>query len=169
MNMASRMESNSEPNRVNLSAAAHAALKAALPGARTSQRGAVEIKGKGKLECYWLDLDDVALEILRPPPSSTRRSTPDEPPSPARSMSVPDGCAFSTTGEPSALGPGWFSHLPAFAETARVGDGPADQSAVPGPAPAVLEPGFRPLHTVLEEKDAKLSPRSDVTAVTSQL
>ena len=54
MNLASRMESNSEPNRINISVAARRALFDQAPGAKVASRGVVDIKGKGPMVCYWV-------------------------------------------------------------------------------------------------------------------
>ena len=50
MNTASRMESNSEKNKANMSVAAATALRKMAPMVRVSSRGMVEVKGKGKME-----------------------------------------------------------------------------------------------------------------------
>ena len=46
MNTASRMESNSERNRINMSAEAYAALREAFPDVRVTPRGALDIKAR---------------------------------------------------------------------------------------------------------------------------
>ncbi|KAG2447582.1 hypothetical protein HYH02_007505 [Chlamydomonas schloesseri] len=57
VNMASRMESNSDPQRINLSPATAALLRscASAPAFAVIPRGPITIKGKGPLECYWLE------------------------------------------------------------------------------------------------------------------
>ena len=50
MNTASRMESNSLANRINLSEAAYKALQEQAPSVRMTSRGKLEIKGKGPME-----------------------------------------------------------------------------------------------------------------------
>ena len=81
MNVASRMESHSEPNKVNLSMAAQRLLEAQArilaspsphpaatvasgcpgsalrqaPSARVMPRGEIEIKGKGRMTCFFMD------------------------------------------------------------------------------------------------------------------
>ena len=64
MNVASRMESTSEKNRVTMSPQAHAALMQQAPEARTEARGLVEVKSKGELELWFLDTSPGALEAL---------------------------------------------------------------------------------------------------------
>ena len=55
MNTASRMESNSEPSRINLSHAARRSLFDQAPGVQAHFRGEVPIKGKPEPErCFWL-------------------------------------------------------------------------------------------------------------------
>ena len=61
MNIASRMESNGEPGRVNLSAAAQKLLQAQAPAVAVESRGKVDIKGKGKIECFFLSTSEEAL------------------------------------------------------------------------------------------------------------
>ena len=53
INTASRMESNSEPMRINLSESAHALVRDAFP---CIARPAVEVKGKGLMRMYFVDL-----------------------------------------------------------------------------------------------------------------
>ena len=92
MNIASRMESDSEENRINMSSDAHAALIQQWPSARTTPRGETEIKvctkpasgciqpadvssmqssvtsaaaqGKGLMKRYFLDQDEEAVAVL---------------------------------------------------------------------------------------------------------
>ena len=52
VNTAARMESNSEPGRINLSAATWEEVKGSIP---CTPRGAIEAKGKGKLEMYFVE------------------------------------------------------------------------------------------------------------------
>ncbi|CAH1778210.1 unnamed protein product [Owenia fusiformis] len=54
VNMASRMESTGLPSKIQLSPTAHKALKMHI-GYSTSERGSVEVKGKGKVVTYWLE------------------------------------------------------------------------------------------------------------------
>ena len=55
VNTSARMESNSEPGKINMSAEAHALLLKQCPGASCHSRGPIAIKGKGKLMCWFLD------------------------------------------------------------------------------------------------------------------
>ena len=51
VNVASRMESNSLPGRIQVSEAVHERLQARYV---TEERGFIEVKGKGELRAYWL-------------------------------------------------------------------------------------------------------------------
>ena len=76
MNTASRMESNSEPSRINLSHAARRALFDQAPGVQAKSRGEVPIKGKAEPErCFWLvDSDENRSRCAAtPPPEEVRR------------------------------------------------------------------------------------------------
>ncbi|KAG2422347.1 hypothetical protein HXX76_016107 [Chlamydomonas incerta] len=57
VNMASRMESNSDPQRINLAPATAALLRGCASAAAFAiiPRGQIIIKGKGPLECFWLE------------------------------------------------------------------------------------------------------------------
>lgn len=57
VNVASRMESTSEPGRIHVSEALNEALNDALTKPRTTPRGTIEIKGKGLMQTYWLVVD----------------------------------------------------------------------------------------------------------------
>jgi class 3 adenylate cyclase len=52
VNTASRMESHGEPNKVQITAATKDALG---PAFATTERGAIDVKGRGTLTTYWLD------------------------------------------------------------------------------------------------------------------
>ena len=54
VNVASRMESNSLEKRINMSPQAHAYLMEQSPEAACEDRGQMEIKGKGKMNCWFL-------------------------------------------------------------------------------------------------------------------
>ena len=55
VNTASRLESNSEAGRINLSETAAAQLRRMNRAVRLSSRGVIDIKGKGSMHCYFLD------------------------------------------------------------------------------------------------------------------
>ncbi|KHJ91785.1 adenylate/guanylate cyclase catalytic domain protein [Oesophagostomum dentatum] len=55
VNMASRMESNSEPARTQISDAANTLLLKEYPEYETEPRGEIHIKGKGICTTYWLN------------------------------------------------------------------------------------------------------------------
>ena len=52
VNLASRLEASGAPGRIHIGPATRAALS---PGWRTVPRGAIELKGKGLVETFWLD------------------------------------------------------------------------------------------------------------------
>uniref|UniRef100_A0A1I7RUG3 Guanylate cyclase n=1 Tax=Bursaphelenchus xylophilus TaxID=6326 RepID=A0A1I7RUG3_BURXY len=54
VNTASRMESNSKPGRIHISASANHYLSEIIGGYATESRGEVMIKGKGLMETFWL-------------------------------------------------------------------------------------------------------------------
>lgn len=54
VNVASRMESNSEANCINCSELAANLLLAQWPDALLEDRGEIFIKGKGLLRCFWV-------------------------------------------------------------------------------------------------------------------
>uniref|UniRef100_A0A1I7ZQC1 Guanylate cyclase n=1 Tax=Steinernema glaseri TaxID=37863 RepID=A0A1I7ZQC1_9BILA len=54
VNTASRMESNSKPNRIHLSKDANYLLTQVVGGYQTESRGELIVKGKGVMETYWL-------------------------------------------------------------------------------------------------------------------
>lgn len=55
VNTAARMETNSKTNMINMSHHACAALLQQMPDAKVSSRGEMNIKGKGILECFFLE------------------------------------------------------------------------------------------------------------------
>lgn len=57
INTASRMESMSEPNRINMSLTAREALLDQAPNARVLDRGQITVKGKGAMQCFFLDVE----------------------------------------------------------------------------------------------------------------
>ena len=54
VNTASRMESNSAPDKVTLSDEAAALLRAQCPAVKIASRGIVDVKGKGAQSLHWL-------------------------------------------------------------------------------------------------------------------
>lgn len=68
VNTASRMESNSEKNRIHCSERAAMLLKSQNPDMSVCSRGKIEIKGKGEMETYWVNEVPLAL----PGPSTNR-------------------------------------------------------------------------------------------------
>jgi serine/threonine protein kinase len=69
VNTASRMESNSAMNRINCSEEAAKYLKEQAPEIPLKPRGMVSIKGKGEMNCFWVNeqgtAKDSALERIR--------------------------------------------------------------------------------------------------------
>ena len=69
VNTASRMESNSAMNRINCSEEAAKHLKEQAPEIPLKPRGLVSIKGKGEMNCFWVNekgsAKDSALERIR--------------------------------------------------------------------------------------------------------
>ena len=63
VNVASRMESNSERGRINMSDAAARALREQSEEVRLVDRGQVNIKGKGAMHCFFLDTSPEARRI----------------------------------------------------------------------------------------------------------
>jgi class 3 adenylate cyclase len=55
VNVASRMESTSEPGRIHISEALAKELNEALNEAHIVPRGTVDVKGKGRMQTYWLE------------------------------------------------------------------------------------------------------------------
>jgi len=55
VNVASRMESTSEPGKIHISEALNEALENALNEAHIVPRGTMDIKGKGMMKTYWLE------------------------------------------------------------------------------------------------------------------
>uniref|UniRef100_A0A8R1I1L4 guanylate cyclase n=2 Tax=Caenorhabditis japonica TaxID=281687 RepID=A0A8R1I1L4_CAEJA len=55
VNVASRMESTGTPGMIQMSASAYAHIRAHHPGFATTERGEVEVKGKGICDTYWLE------------------------------------------------------------------------------------------------------------------
>ena len=55
VNTSSRMESNSEKNRIHLSGDAAALLRRQAPEMKLLSRGEIPIKGKGTMTTFWLN------------------------------------------------------------------------------------------------------------------
>jgi len=73
VNTASRMESNSEENRVHCSERAAMLLKNQNPEMSVCSRGKIEVKGKGEMETYWVNEVPIALPD---PTTNVSKSTP---------------------------------------------------------------------------------------------
>ena len=58
VNTASRMESNSEENRIHCSDDAALLLKLQTPALRLNPRGQIEVKGKGMMNTFWVNEDE---------------------------------------------------------------------------------------------------------------
>ena len=54
VNTASRMESNSEKNRIHCSEASASLLRQQSPTVRIFPRGSIEVKGKGEMNTFWV-------------------------------------------------------------------------------------------------------------------
>ncbi|KAG7353799.1 adenylate/guanylate cyclase [Nitzschia inconspicua] len=65
VNTASRMESNSEENRIHCSEASALLLRQQCPKIRIFPRGTIEVKGKGEMHTFWVHME-----------GSTKSSTP---------------------------------------------------------------------------------------------
>lgn len=59
VNTASRMESNSEVNRIHCSHTSAELLKVQHPNLKLNPRGIIEVKGKGEMETFWVNEDAV--------------------------------------------------------------------------------------------------------------
>jgi class 3 adenylate cyclase len=64
VNTASRMESNSEINRIHCSSTSAELLREQHPALKLNPRGTIEIKGKGEMETFWVN-EDAALVSQR--------------------------------------------------------------------------------------------------------
>uniref|UniRef100_A0A6U4U0M3 guanylate cyclase n=2 Tax=Hemiselmis andersenii TaxID=464988 RepID=A0A6U4U0M3_HEMAN len=63
VNTASRMESNSKANMINISHATAVLLKTQGPNILLQKRGQVPIKGKGHMTCYWVKTERKNTEL----------------------------------------------------------------------------------------------------------
>ena len=59
VNIASRMESHSEPNHVHVSDNSARLLKKQAPGMAIVPRGTIDVKGIGRMNTYWVNCDSV--------------------------------------------------------------------------------------------------------------
>jgi len=66
VNTASRMESNSEKNKINISHAAASHVRKQARNIVLKKRGAINIKGKGVMSCYWVCGEKVGDAAGRP-------------------------------------------------------------------------------------------------------
>ena len=59
VNIASRMESHSEPNHIHVSDTSARLLKKQAPGMAIMPRGTIDVKGIGRMNTYWVNCDSV--------------------------------------------------------------------------------------------------------------
>jgi len=64
VNTASRMESNSEINRIHCSQTSAELLREQHPALKLNPRGSIEVKGKGEMHTYWVN-EDAAMVTQR--------------------------------------------------------------------------------------------------------
>ena len=67
VNTASRMESNSDANLINCSKAAAVVLNTQAPEMLLTNRGRIPIKGKGKMQCFWVGMGAGPLDVEAQP------------------------------------------------------------------------------------------------------
>ena len=80
MNTASRMESNSEVNRIHCSEAAANLLIVQKPDLSLTSRGLINVKGKGLMQTFWVNCDRSKIcPVLPDEPSFKNRSHREEP------------------------------------------------------------------------------------------
>jgi len=65
INTASRMESNSEKNRIHCSQASAKLLKTQCPELGLTYRGVIKVKGKGKMRTYWINETSANSDTLQ--------------------------------------------------------------------------------------------------------
>jgi len=75
VNTASRMESNSEKNRIHCSERAAILLKSQNPGMSILSRGYIEVKGKGQMKTYWVNESFSVLQEMNKDGSMVTSST----------------------------------------------------------------------------------------------
>ena len=69
------MESNSVKNKINMSKVARQALLQQAPGVNCTSRGVLDIKGKGPMECFFLDDTPEARAAALTPPYASAAGT----------------------------------------------------------------------------------------------
>ena len=86
VNTASRMESNSLVNRIHCSEDSARLLQLQYPEMKVASRGAIDVKGKGKMNTYWVNEDDpekrngLTNSLLNFMKRQTRKETMQSPP-----------------------------------------------------------------------------------------
>jgi len=70
VNTASRMESNSQANKILCSEYSHSLLEDQAPDLPTKKRGKIQVKGKGQMSVYWVGVGLIASSA---PPSHGRK------------------------------------------------------------------------------------------------
>ena len=86
VNTASRMESNSLVNRIHCSEDSARLLQLQYPEMKVASRGAIDVKGKGKMNTYWVNEDDpekrngLTNSLLNFMKRPTRKETMQSPP-----------------------------------------------------------------------------------------
>eukprot|EP00291_Cryptomonas_curvata_P015467 CAMPEP_0172152354 /NCGR_PEP_ID=MMETSP1050-20130122/793_1 /TAXON_ID=233186 /ORGANISM="Cryptomonas curvata, Strain CCAP979/52" /LENGTH=785 /DNA_ID=CAMNT_0012820671 /DNA_START=143 /DNA_END=2501 /DNA_ORIENTATION=+ len=153
VNTASRMESNGLPGQIQLSAATREALEAAAPGRYVmTERGDVDIKGKGLMTLHWLTA------------ASARASSPSPPPPPPPSAASP----ARPRPRPPAGGPPARPTPPPAGDPARARLPPSRTAAATGrrratgtlrrssPSPSGDESGHEGRPTRMADSDVRL-------------
>lgn len=99
VNTASRMESNSEAGRANMSKAAADLLLQMCPGIELEARGRLAIKGKGQIECFFLCNTPMNVALLQGviKPSNPASHAPERPLQPGRTMADIDAATNNVT------------------------------------------------------------------------
>ena len=162
VNTASRMESGSERNRVNVSERAARLLQAKAPHVRLAPRGVLQVKGKGLMECFFLEDSDEALAAaldLTPGLPSPSEGDEDGPEPPNGQWVILDRSAGS-----SELAPGATPRVGSVSVRAGsifgYGDRGSVASALGGSrGGSVAHPGFTPRKgsTALPQRKGSIS------------
>ncbi|PNF14028.1 Soluble guanylate cyclase 88E [Cryptotermes secundus] len=76
VNTASRMESTSEAMKIHISQSTRDLL---TPIYLVTERGEIQVKGKGSMKTYWLDRREFRMPLARRPSSVCARSEPEKP------------------------------------------------------------------------------------------